>query len=256
MTMLAAISPYLPSLSSGAAILVAAVVFAAGVLRGFTGFGFALVAVPTISLFVDPAEVVPAIVIVAAVAGAEVLPKAWRSVDWRRLRLLLAGAALGTPVGMYGLKALPADLMRAIIGLIVLAAVALLWRGFKLKAPPPAGARFGIGALSGLLNGGTAMGGPPVIIYFLASPEGIAVGRASLLVYFFLLSIWNTAINVAGGLVTIRTLVFAALMVPLMAAGNRIGDRWFDESSAVHYQRVALWFLAVIAALGIGRALL
>jgi hypothetical protein len=254
--MLGTVSLYLPKLSVGASLFVALVVFAAGVLRGFTGFGFALAAVPTITLFVDPAEVVPAIVIVAAVAGAELLPKAWRAVHWPSMRLLLTGAAAGAPLGMYALKTLPADVMRAVIGLIVLAAVGLLWRGFKLTKVPPTGVRLGIGAVSGLLNGGTAMGGPPVIIYFLASPEGVAIGRASLLVYFFFLSVWSTVVNAAGGLVDLRTIVFAALMIPLMAAGNRIGARWFDRASAAHYQRVALWFLAVIALLGIGRALL
>ena len=254
--MLNAFAPYLPPLSAGAAALVAVIVFAAGVLRGFTGFGFALAAVPMITLFVEPAEVVPAIAIVAAVAGAELLPKAWRSVQWSAMGRLLGGAALGTPLGMYALKTLPADFMRAIIGLIVLAAVVLMGRGFKLKSAPPTGVRLGIGALSGLLNGGTAMGGPPVIIYFLASPEGIAVGRASLLVYFFFLSLWSTAVNAVGGLVTVRTVVFALLMIPLMAAGNSIGARWFDRATAAHYERVALWFLAAIAVLAIGRALL
>lgn len=253
--MLSSLSPVLPNLSWAAAAFAAIVVFAAGVLRGFTGFGFALAAVPTLTLFIDPVEVVPTISIVAAIAGAELLPKAWRSIHWPSMRLLVAGAVVTAPVGMYVLKALPADLMRAIIGIIVLAVVALLWRGYRLTKTPPTGVRFGIGALSGLLNGGTAMGGPPVIIYFLASPEGVAVGRASLLVYFFFLSIWSTAVNALGGLVTLRTLVFAGLMVPLMAVGNGIGARWFDKSSAAQYERVALWFLAAIALLAIGRAL-
>lgn len=254
--MLSSVSPYLPDLSWAAAAFAAVVVFAAGVLRGFTGFGFALAAVPTITLFIDPVEVVPTIAIVAAVAGAELLPKAWRSIHWPSMRLLVGGAVLGAPLGMYALKTLPADLMRLIIGLIVLAVVGLLWRGYRLAKTPPPMVRFGIGAFSGLLNGGTSMGGPPVIIYFLASPEGVVVGRASLLVFFFFLSIWSTAVNAAGGLISVRTLVFAALMIPLMAVGNGIGARWFDKSTAAHYERIALWFLAAIALLAIGRAVL
>ncbi len=251
--MLSSISPVLPNLTWGMAALV---VFVAGVLRGFTGFGFALAVVPTITLFIDPVEVVPTISIVAAIAGAELLPKAWRSIHWPSMRFLVGGAVVGAPVGMYALKSLPADAMRVVIGLIVLAVVGLLVRGYRLTKAPSAFVRIGIGALSGLLNGGTAMGGPPVIIYFLASPEGIAVGRASLLVCFFFLSIWSTVVNAAGGLVTTSTVVFAALMIPLMAAGNGIGARWFDSTTAAHYQRVALCFLAATAVLAIGRALL
>lgn len=254
--MLSSIWPVLPHLTWGVATFATVVVFAAGVLRGFTGFGFALAAVPTITLFIDPVQVVPAVSIVAAVAGAELLPKAWRSIHWPSMRVLVGGAVAGAPVGMYALKTLPANAMRAVIGLIVLAVVGLLWRGYRLTETPPTLVRFGIGAFSGVLNGGTAMGGPPVIIYYLAAPEGVAVGRASLLVYFFFLSIWSTVVNAAAGLVTASTVVFAALMVPLMAAGNSIGARWFDKSTAAHYERVALWFLAAIALLAIGRALL
>jgi len=253
---LSSLSPILPNLTWGAATVAALVVFAAGVLRGFTGFGFALAAVPTITLFIDPVEVVPTISIVAAVAGAELLPKAWRSIHWPSMRLLVGGAIVGAPVGMYVLKTMPADAMRAVIGVIVLAVVGLLWRGYRLAKTPPIVVRFGIGAFSGLLNGGTAMGGPPVIIYYLASPEGVAAGRASLLVYFFFLSIWSTAVNAVGGLISVRTLVLAGLMVPLMALGNGIGARWYDKTSATHYQRVALWFLAAIAVFAIGRAIL
>jgi len=215
--------------------------------------------VPTITLFVPPAKVVPAILIVALVAGAEILPKAWRQAHWPSIRRLLAGAVFGTPVGVYALFTLPANLMRAIIGIIVFVAVLLLWRGIKFSKRPPTVAQLGIGAFSGLLNGGTAMGGPPVILYFLASPEvssigGVAIGRASLLVYFFFLSIWTIGMGAIGGLVDLRTLMFAVLMMPFMAIGNRIGDRLFDKSSARTYQRVALIFLFAISLLAIGRA--
>jgi hypothetical protein len=254
--MLDALAPYLPDLTPGAAILAFAVVFAAGVLRGFTGFGFALAAVPVLTLFIEPLRVVPATLIVAVIAGAELVPKAWRHVEWRSMRLLLAGAVAGTPFGVHALSALPANVMRGVIGAVVLLSVLLLWRGFRLKTQPPRAARIGIGMLSGLLNGGTAMGGPPVIIYFLASAEGIAIGRASLLVYFFFASLWSVAVAGAADLLDGKTLVFAALMLPFIAIGNRIGDRWFGKSSADAYYRIALLFLAGVAVLAIVRAML
>ena len=254
--MLDAVAPYLPDLSIGAACFAITIVFAAGVLRGFTGFGFGLAAVPTLTLFIDPVEVVPATLIVALIAGVELVPKAWRHAEWRSMGLLLAGAVAGTPLGVYALSALPSNVMRGVIGTVVLLAVALLWRGFRLASPPPRAARVGIGLLSGLLNGGTAMGGPPVIIYFLATSEGVAIGRASLLVYFFFSSLWSVAVGAAAHLLDGKTMVFAALMLPFMALGNRIGDRWFNKSSSNMYYRVALAFLAAVAVLALGRAVL
>ena len=63
----AALLSLLPAMSAGQAALIFGTVFLAGFLRGFTGFGFALAAVPVMSLFLDPAMIVPAIPIVAMV---------------------------------------------------------------------------------------------------------------------------------------------------------------------------------------------
>lgn len=243
-------------MSAGAAILIFGTVFLAGFLRGFTGFGFALAAVPVLTLFVAPAAVVPAIPIVAMVAGAEQLPRAWKSANWHAIYRLLIGAVIGAPLGVLALTYFSANVMRVMIGLVLLAAVLALWRGYRFTRRPHTGAQIGIGVASGILNGATAMGGPPVILFFLASPEGVVVGRASLLVYFFFISAWSIVAQAVAGLLDLKVLILALLMIPVMAVGNVLGDRLFNRAKASTYQRVALAFLMVIAVLAIGRAFL
>jgi hypothetical protein len=233
---------------------VLAVAFLAGVLRGYTGFGFALAAVPTLSLLLDPADIVPAITVITLVGGIRLVVRAQREADWRSTFLLLAGAVAGLPAGVLLLRHLPADPMRAVIGLVVLGAVLALWRGFSLSHAPSQAMRLALGAVSGLLNGSTSMGGPPVIIYFLASPAGHAAGRASLLVYFFFLGIVTVAAAAIAGLITARVLWLSLLMLPAMSLGNALGARLFDRSTASAYRRVALLCLAVVAAMAVVRA--
>jgi uncharacterized membrane protein YfcA len=253
--MLTAIAAAVGGYSTATWLFAALVVFAAGFLRGFTGFGFALAAVPALTLFADPRDVVPATVIIQVLAGFQLSSSFMNAVDWRSLSLLLVGAMLGTPLGIYLLAALPANVLRGLIGAIVIAALFLLSRGFKLKATPRLAARLGIGAISGLLNGGTAMGGPPVIIYFLASPAGVAAGRASLLAYFFFLSLGNAAMIAVAGLLNWRVAVLSALMLPMMFLGNALGNRWFDKASAKTYERVAFLFLLAVAMVAVARAI-
>jgi len=226
----------------------------AGVLRGFTGFGFALAAVPALTLVADPIDVVPCVMLLQVVAGLQLLPRTWHAVDWRALVPLLAAALVATPLGTWLLDDIPADPMRAVIGVTVLAGVLLLGAGIKIQREPSLAARLAIGAVSGLLNGGTAMAGPPVIVYFLATERTAASSRASLLMYFFILSVAGTASVVAADLVTTRTLVVAALMFPALIAGNALGDRWFDRASATVYRRIAMIVLSVLALLAIARA--
>jgi hypothetical protein len=226
----------------------------AGVLRGFTGFGFALAAVPALTLVADPVEVVPCVMLLQVVAGLQLLPRTWHAVDWRALLPLLAAALAATPVGTWLLADVPPDPMRAAIGVTVLAGVLLLGAGIRIGHEPSLLARLGIGAISGLLNGGTAMAGPPVIVYFLATQRTAASSRASLLMYFFILSVAGTVSVVVAELVTTRTLVVAALMFPALVAGNALGDRWFNRASADLYRRSAMVVLGVLAVLAIGRA--
>ena len=235
--------------------LIGLVVFLAGVLRGFTGFGFALAAVPVLTLFASPAAIVPAIFIIALLSGVEMLPRVWRLANFRAVGHLLSGALIGTPVGVYVLSVLPEAPMRLIIGAVLLLAVLLLWRGPGFKGEPSLPAKIGTGFLSGLLNGGTAMGGPPVVLYFLAAPEGVASGRASLLFYFFFTSIWAIVLLILQGVMTWPSLWLALALSPAMFLGNRLGESLFLKNGGRLYRRVALLFLAAIALLAIARAL-
>jgi uncharacterized membrane protein YfcA len=65
-------------------------VFAAAILRGFTGFGFGIAAVPLLSLALPPAEVVPLVVTLQVVIGVAGLRAAAAACDWRAVWLLSA----------------------------------------------------------------------------------------------------------------------------------------------------------------------
>jgi len=228
----------------------------AGVLRGFTGFGLALAAVPALTLILPPREVVPCVLLLQVVAGLQLVPSTRHVVDWVALVPILAGAVVATPIGTAVLAEVPSDPMRMAIGVVLLVAVALLWRTPTFQTRPGLAVRLALGVVSGLLNGGTAMAGPPVIAYFLAASDRVDVGRASLLMYFFLLSVAGTAAAVFAGLITARTLVLGAMLLPAIVVGNGIGHRLFGRASAEAYRRVALALLAAMAVVAIGRSLL
>jgi uncharacterized membrane protein YfcA len=240
-------------LSPAALLFAGLAILAAGFIRGFTGFGFALLAVPALSLLVEPAIAVPCSLVLQTLASTQQIGKVWRSADWVSVRPLLIGAAVGSPLGLWGLSTLPAGPMRIVIGAVVLAAAVLLWRGGRLPHGIPAPATLGVGALSGLLNGATAMGGPPVVVYYLALPVGVAVGRASLMVFFLFVSLLSLVLASAAGLVGVGTLLFCAVMLAPMLVGNWLGDRFFARGGGAHYRRAALAVLLVAGVLAIAR---
>jgi uncharacterized membrane protein YfcA len=231
-------------------------IFAAAFIRGFTGFGLAVVGVPLLSLFFAPAEIVPSIMILAIIAGLQLIPKIWRNVDWRLLLPTILGAAIGTPLGTWLLAGVSANLMRVLIGGAVLAASGAVQLGIRFAQRPHAGVSAGFGVVAGLTGGAAAMPGPSVIFLFLAAPIAHEAGRASLILFFQVSAMMSAVSATFGGLLQLHSLVLGALLVPAMLIGNWLGDRVFDKASAGTYRRVVVVLLAGLGAVAVGRGLI
>ena len=223
------------------------VVFCSAVLRGYTGFGFALAAVPALALAIDPVAVVPLVLCLEVVASLQLLPSLWRSVHFQSVGRLVSGSLVGIPIGVYGLAALPADMMRLVIALVVLASVSAIGAGLKFDRQPGGYTTLAVGALSGLLNGAAAMSGPPVILFYLGSQAALQIGRASLVFYFLLSDFIAVAITAVSGLLLLSTLALTIASLPALFAGQAIGARLFRSSLQRHYRAVAILILAAVS---------
>lgn len=66
-------------------------VFVAAVARGFSGFGFTLLAIMSLSFVLPLATIVPAMFVLEIAAGLRLLPSLWGQVHWRSIRVLVMG---------------------------------------------------------------------------------------------------------------------------------------------------------------------
>ena len=98
-------------------------VFAAALLRGFTGFGFGLAAVPLLSLALPPAKVVPFVVVLQVIVGVGGIATGLAVVRLARGRGLSPGLVLGVPIGLLCLTAFRANPVRLAIGCVILGSV-------------------------------------------------------------------------------------------------------------------------------------
>ena len=124
------------ALAPGAFAAVMAVVFGASVLRGFTGFGFAIAAVPLLGLMMSPTQAVALALGLQLLGGLTDFPRASRHCHWPSLKWLVAGAIIGSPAGILLLSIAPASVGRITIGTITLIAAVVLGRGVTLAAFP------------------------------------------------------------------------------------------------------------------------
>jgi uncharacterized membrane protein YfcA len=237
-------------------ILAMAGVFAASVLRGFTGFGFGLAAVPLLSLALPPAQVVPLVVTLQAVIGVAGLRAASAECDWRSVGVLLPGLVLGVPIGLLILTELPPNPVRLVIGAVIAFSVWLIHRGVRLPPNPSRGVSFGVGLASGVISGLASMGGPPVVVYLLALGHTAARMRATAIVYFMLSACISLVPMSVRGLITRDILIWSVASLPVLFAGSWVGTRAFYKAKPRHHRMVALTTLSALAVLLIGRALL
>lgn len=235
--------------------LVALIVLAGGVVRGFGGFGASMVWVVGLSLLIHPAAVVPTALLLEVLASVQMLPQVWREIDWQSLRWLLTGAVLGTPVGVWLLARLPAKAMQLTIAVLVLAAtIALATKVRPARLPGPGGTA-AVGVVSGALNGAFAMGGPPAILMYFSSPAATTIGRASLVAYFLGTDLFGTATAAVGGLLPLAVLTQTAAMVPVSLVGIKLGSVLFRRASGADLRRYVLWLLAALSIATFAQAL-
>jgi uncharacterized membrane protein YfcA len=231
-------------------------IFLASVLRGFTGFGFGLAAVPLLSLVLPPTQVVPLVVVLQVIVGAGGLRGAWYQTDWRAMRGLAPGLLIGIPTGLLILTAFRPNTVRLAIGLIIAASVVLLWRGARLPPNPSRLLTMAVGTVSGVISGLASMGGPPMVVYLLALGHGANVVRATSIVYFMLSGLTSAAAMTYRGLIDREVLLWAVAAIPATYGGNWIGTWAFHKAKPHHHRMTALIVLSALAVVLIARALM
>jgi uncharacterized protein len=227
----------------------------AAIVRGFSGFGFSLLAITSLSLLAPPADVIPSILMLEIIASLRLLPEVWKDVHWRSLLPLLLGCLVATPLGVWILATIPAPPMQMAIGLFTLGAVFLLWRGHAMKSMPGPAATTAIGAASGFANGAFGIGGPPVILFYFSSPTGHAAGRASLIAYFFATDAIALAFLWQEDLVTKAAAWKTLAFLPALLVGVWIGAHAFKRMDQARFRNAVLMIMGLLGALSILKGL-
>ena len=225
-------------------------IFGAAVVRGYSGFGFSLLAVTSLSLLLPPAEIVPSIFIMEVAASLHLLPGVWRDIHWRALLWLAVGCLVGTPFGVYALAHVPPAPMTVALAVFVLIAAILLARGYALKSLPGPAVTFATGTSSGLLNGSFGIGGPPVILFFFSSPAGAAAGRASMIAFFLITDVVGLAWQGWSGLHQRDDALARPALSARVDRRNLVGQsRIHDARTRWSFRRWVLRLLMLLAVL-------
>lgn len=236
----------LTALGPSAALITAAAALA-GLSRGFSGFGGALIFMPFASAIVGPTVAVPVFIVCDVIMAAPLIAGAMRKADWPDLRPILAGCAVGLPIGNWFLANADPSTLRWAICVAISISLLVLASGWRFKSCPGWRVKTAVGTTSGLLAGMASIGGPPVIVYWLSTAASVAQMRNNLMAFFAFTTGLAIALLAWRGLVTPQVLWLVALCAPGYGAGIWIGSRLFPYASPETYRQIAYALVALSA---------
>ncbi|NKE46777.1 sulfite exporter TauE/SafE family protein [Roseomonas frigidaquae] len=215
----------------------------AGLMRGYSGFGTAVLLAPAYSVLWGPRIGVPVMLVMELVVSMQLVPRAFGEANRRVILPIGAAACIATPLGAFILITADQDLLRRFIGGFVLVFGLLLTSGWRYHGSRPLALNLAVGSLAGLLKGATGISGPPVILYLLAGPEAVKQHRANLILFFGSIAVISVIPPALGGLIGWTTLAKLLLLLPVLMLCVPIGARLFHVLPEPWYRRAALCVL-------------
>lgn len=228
-----------------------AAAFVAGTVRGFAGFGTAMIYMPVAAQLLDPFWAIITLVVMDSFGPIPNLPAVFRTANRRDLVRLSVGTVIGLPVGLFLLGLLSVDGFRITVSLIALVMLALLLSGVRYHGGVGARMMFATGGLAGVLGGVSGQPGPPVILLYMASKQPATVVRASTMAYLYIYDILVMVMLAVQKLLVLVPLILGAILVVPNLLGNVVGARIFKPGRERLYRAVAYSVIAVSALSGL-----
>ncbi|MFN8983268.1 MAG: sulfite exporter TauE/SafE family protein [Alphaproteobacteria bacterium] len=225
------------------------VTLVAGLMRGFAGFGSAMLMAPIFAMLFGSADMVVTVVAIELIVSFQLFPQVRHHADWRLLTPMSIAACAAMPLGVWLLASIDKDTIITSVSAVIVFFVVIMWTGWRYKGPRSKPATILVGAISGAMMATTSVGGPPVLLYLLSGNDPPQVNRANIVTYYFLTQFLLIAIVMASGVAGVNALIRAFILLPVMVLGAWIGGRAFHGiGSEQLYRQTAL---AILFATGI-----
>lgn len=223
-------------------IWIVLIVSVASLIKGITGFGFALVSLPPLLLWYSPVELIPVLILCNLSASVIiVLQKKEQKLVNKQFRDLIISGAIFTIFGVLTLKYIPEHFLIKIMSLFFIAMTFLSF--FKINKSikfSPISYKIA-GAFLGFLTGSISISGPPMALFLNAAN----VSNQEFREIFSWFSIVTSIVALTGygltGMLSSKTLEMSAVFLPILFVGSFVGKKINTKVSIPLFKKIILF---------------
>ncbi|MEJ2212784.1 MAG: sulfite exporter TauE/SafE family protein [Gammaproteobacteria bacterium] len=202
------------------------IILFAYLIRGITGFGSGLIAVPLLAHFLPLTFVVPLILILDFLASVTLTRRTKLQVQWKEIGLLLPSTIIGMMIGAFLLVNLPREPLLVGLGSFVI--IFGLRYLFNVHSEKPISRWWSAptGLTGGLIGAMFGTGGPPYVIYISHRLHDKTQIRGTLSGLFMIDGAFRIVIFLTIGLFFQDNLITSLLLaLPLVGLGLYLGNK-------------------------------
>ena len=229
--------------------LAAGIFFLGASVQGTIGFGFGMICMATLPFFMDFKFAVPLVSVFSLLAHLVMVHGLRKSVIPARFLPMVAGGVVGIPLGVNFLRHADLNVLKLTLGLVIVGYV--IWsfwpKNTKIRDPGRGWAVLA-GLVGGALGGAMNSSGPPVVIYLTQKPWDKDSVKATLQVFFILMSITQLSLFAMVDILTLEVLQTNLLISPAILLGVWSGIWVSKRVDHQLFRNLVIWTLQLLGA--------
>lgn len=146
-------------------IVILSILFLSGIVKGTTGFGFALFSLPLLAHYIPFKTLVPVLTLFNLISSLQMVIQTRRFKPDKRILWLSIAGITGTFAGTFVLKFMPVVWLKIMAASSLIILSGLFLSGYRFKVRKYRRSNILSGAVSGFLGGTIAVSGPPLALF-------------------------------------------------------------------------------------------
>ncbi|MBQ6836959.1 MAG: sulfite exporter TauE/SafE family protein [Clostridia bacterium] len=207
-------------------LIVGLVSIIGGLIQGVSGFGFGIFVMTIFPSILPYLFGVGLSSIISIVGMAGIVIRYRKHIQWKYLPVPIAFYMIASTLAINLSTTLEADWLKTYLGLfLVVLAFYFAFLGGKIKIKPNVGTAFIVSTMSGILSGLFSIGGPPMVIYYLAITKSKEEYLGTLQTFFLCTGIYNALVRIFKGIITAEVIPFWIFGFVGMQLGIIVGSK-------------------------------